>query len=310
MPEDFSIIITGQAAFGQSVLEKLLKAGENVVGIFCPPEKDGGRPDPIKVLAESNDIPVFQFKRMRDQECIDEFVALNASLHVMAFVTDIVPDEIINAPKLGSIQYHPSLLPLHRGPSSINWPIIQGDKKTGLSIFWPDDGLDTGPILMQKEVEIGPDDTLGTIYFDQLFGLGVDALVESVALVKDGKAPKIEQDHSQMTYEGWCRAKDVIVDWGASGEDIYNLVRGSDPSPGAGSTYRGTPIQFYGTSNDLEDFEGRSGTVIEISDKGVCVSMTNGRLWISKVKPSGEKKSTAAAWAAESGVQIGDVFGE
>jgi methionyl-tRNA formyltransferase len=310
MSEDFPIVITGQAAFGESVLKALLNAGEHIVGIFCPPEKEGGRPDPIKELALSKDIPVFQFKRMRDQDAIDAFISLNASLHVMAFVTDIVPDEIINAPLHGSIQYHPSLLPKHRGPSSINWPIIQGEEKTGLSIFWPDDGLDTGPILIQKEVEIKPDDTLGTIYFDQLFGMGVDAMVESVKLVKEGNAPKIEQDHSQMTYEGWCRPKDVIVDWSASGSDIYNLLRGSDPSPGAGSTFKGSSIQFYSTSKDSESSDEKPGTILELSDKGICVAVNHGRIWISKVKPANEKKCAASEWAHSNSVQLGDVFGE
>lgn len=309
MSEDFPIIITGQAAFGKSVLEALFNAGQNVIAVFCPPEKEGGRPDPIKELAITKDIPVFQFKRMRNQEAIDAFMRLNASLHVMAFVTDIIPNEIIDAPVHGSIQYHPSLLPKHRGPSSINWPIIQGDKKTGLSIFWPDEGLDTGPILIQKEVEIGPDDTLGSIYFDQLFPMGVDAMVESVQLVKDGKAPRIEQDHSQMTYEGWCRAKDVFVDWSATGDDIYNLVRGADPSPGAGSTFDGVPIQFYGASKDCENSSQKSGTVLEVSDKGVCVALSNGRLWITKVKPLNEKKCSASEWANENGVSVGDAFG-
>jgi methionyl-tRNA formyltransferase len=310
MSEDFPIVITGQAAFGKSVLEALLNCGENVVGVFCPPEKEGARPDPIKEFAIANNIKVFQFKRMRDQEAIDAFISLNASIHVMAFVTDIVPKEIINAPVHGSIQYHPSLLPKHRGPSSLNWPIIQGDKKTGISIFWPDEGLDTGPILIQKEIEIGPDDTLGTIYFDQLFPLGVEAMVESVKLVKDGKAPRIEQDHSQMTYEGWCRAKDTIVDWGASGGDIYNVVRGADPSPGAGSTYNGTSVQFYGTSMDLETSDQESGTILEISDKGISVALNSGRLWISKVKPFNEKKCSAFEWAKVNGVRVGDAFGQ
>ena len=129
---------------------------------------------------------------------LEQMRSLNADLCVMAYVTLLVPEPVLNAPRLGSIQYHPSLLPLHKGPSSINWPIIFGETKTGLSIFWPDEGLDTGPILLQKEVEIAPDDTLGSLYFNHLFPMGVAAMVEGVDLVRDGKAPRIEQDNTLL----------------------------------------------------------------------------------------------------------------
>ena len=120
---------------------------------------------------------------------------------------------MLDAPKLGTIQYHPSLLPKHRGPSSINWPIIQGETRTGITIFWPDEALDEGPILLQKEVAIGPHDTLGSLYFDHLFPMGVDAMVEAIDLVRAGKAPRIAQDDSQATYESWCRKADARIDW-------------------------------------------------------------------------------------------------
>jgi methionyl-tRNA formyltransferase len=150
MAGDMRIVIIGQEAFGGKVLEALAEQGENVVGVFVPPDREGRPLDPLKVAAQERDIPVLQFRRMRAQEAIDVFMELKADLGVMAFVTDIVPDEILEAPTKGTIQYHPSLLPKHRGPSSINWPIIQGEAETGLTIFWPDKGLDTGPVLLQK----------------------------------------------------------------------------------------------------------------------------------------------------------------
>src|SRR5690606_37836153 len=122
--------------------------------VFAPPTRPGAPDDPLKTAADSHGLPVYQFKRMRDPEAVAAFQAINADLGVMAFVTDIVPESILFAPRLRTIQYHPSLLPKHRGPRSINWPINQGETRTGLSIFWPDEGLDTGPILLQKEVEI------------------------------------------------------------------------------------------------------------------------------------------------------------
>ena len=190
MAEDLRIAVIGQAAFGESVLNALVEKGENVVAVFCSPDREGRRPDPIKVAAEGHDIAVLQFRRMRNQDAIDAFKALNTDLCVMAFVTDIIPEEMLEAPSNGTIQYHPSLLPRHRGPSSINWPIIDGEDETGLTIFWPDKGLDTGPVLLQKETPISADDTLGSVYFDRLFPMGVEAMVEAVGMVKGGDAQR------------------------------------------------------------------------------------------------------------------------
>ena len=163
----------------------------------------------------------------------------------MAFVTLFVPEEFLNIPTHGSIQYHPSLLPAYRGASAINWPIIKGEKETGLSIFWPDNGLDTGDVLLQKKTPIGPNDTLGTVYFDRLFPLGVDAMMESVDLVKAGKAPRIKQDESKATYEGRCGPDNARIDWGKPWEQIDRLIRGCNPAPGAWTTLGGKQLRIF-----------------------------------------------------------------
>ena len=186
------IVVHGQQAFGKAVLEALLKRGENVVGVYVAPEKPGQKADPLKEAAVAAKLPVFQPASYRKPEVVEEFKALKPDLQVMAFVTLFVPEEFLNAPTHGSIQYHPSLLPAYRGASAINWPIILGEKETGLSIFWPDNGLDTGDVLLQKKTPIGPKDTLGTVYFDRLFPMGVEAMLESVDLVKAGKAPRTQ----------------------------------------------------------------------------------------------------------------------
>ena len=169
----------------------------------------------------------------------EEFRALKPDLQVMAFVTLFVPEDFLNIPTHGSIQYHPSLLPAYRGASAINWPIIKGEKETGLSIFWPDNGLDTGDILIQKKTPISATDTLGTVYFDRLFPMGVDAMLEGVDLVKAGKAPRIKQDESKATYEGRCGPGNAHIDWGKPWEQIDRLIRGCNPAPGAWCTLNG-----------------------------------------------------------------------
>ncbi|HEX7928567.1 MAG TPA: formyltransferase family protein, partial [bacterium] len=206
------IVVHGQQAFGKAVLEALLNRGDNVVAVYCAPEKEGQKVDPLKEFALSKGLPVHQPKGWRKPgETWDQFKALKADLCVMAYVTLFVPEEVLNMPTHGTIQYHPSLLPLHRGPSSINWPIIWGAKKTGLTIFWPDNGLDTGPVLLQKEVPIKDTDTLGSLYFDQLFPMGVAAMLEGVDMVKAGKKPRVVQDETKATYEGWCKAEHAEV---------------------------------------------------------------------------------------------------
>jgi len=309
MSDKMRIALIGQASFGESVLNVLVERGENIVAALCPPDREGRPPDPLKVAAEKHGINVHQFRRMRAKEAIDAFTGLNSDLCVMAFVTDIVPQAILEAPKYGTIQYHPSLLPRHRGPSSMNWSIIQGETRTGLTIFWPDKSLDTGPVLLQKEVEITSDDTMGSLYFGKLFHLGVEAMVEAVDLVKSGAAPKIAQDESQATYEGWCRADDVIIDWDRPIDEIYNLVRGSDPSPGVGTTIDGKKIQFFAPGKREVETGRPPGEVTEVSETGFGIAAKDGTLFIKRVQPDGSPKVMAPDWMKSVALDVGARFG-
>src|SRR5437588_1061865 len=238
------IVVHGQQAFGKAVLEALIKRGENVVAVYVAPEKEGAKADPLKEAALAAKLPVMQPASYRKPEVWEGFRGLKPDLQVMAFVTLFVPEEFLNIPTHGSIQYHPSLLPRYRGPSAINWPIIQGDTETGLSIFWPDNGLDTGEVLLQKKTQIAPADTLGSVYFDRLFPMGVDAMLEAVDLVKAGKAPRIKQDESKATYEGRCGPDNARIDWGKPWEEIDRLIRRCNPPPGACTQLEGTPTKL------------------------------------------------------------------
>ena len=303
------ISIIGQSAFGKSVLEALAKNNvDEIVGVFAPPTREGRPDDPISDSAHALNVPVFEFKRLRDEEAITQFKTVNPELCIMAFVTDIVPMEMINYPILGTIQYHPSLLPLHRGPSSINWPIINGESTTGLTIFWPDNGLDTGPVLMQKTVEITTKETLGDLYFKKLFPLGVEAIIESVELVRSGKAPKIVQDESMATYEGWCKADDVQVKWEENTSTVFNMIRGADPQPGANTTFNGTKLSLYDAAAS-SDNTAIPGTVISIGEFGIQISTGDGAVNIGRVRESGSGKVTSSEWAESVGLAVGDLLG-
>ncbi len=303
------IIVNGQQAFGQAVLDALLERGEEVVGVFTAPDAPGGRPDPLKTAAEERGLPLFQPKSFRRQRVWDQLRELEPDLGVMAYVTLFVPEEALNIPTLGTIQYHPSLLPMHKGPSSINWPIIFGEDKTGLSIFWPDNGLDTGPILLQKETPITPDDTLGSVYFDRLFPMGVDAMIEAVDLVRDGKAPKIEQDPDAGSYEGWCRAENVEIDWTQPAATVYNLIRGSNPQPGAWTTHEGAQLQLFDSALAADAARAVPGAVTQINESGFRVAAADGAIDVKRVRPAGSGKVPAAEFAADTGLKVGSTLG-
>jgi len=301
------LIVHGQQAYGKSVLEAILDKGvDEVVAVYSAPDKEGRPLDPLKEFALEKGLPIYQPESYKKPEVWGQLASHEADLCVMAYVLLMVPEEALNVPKYGSIQYHPSLLPWHKGPSSINWPIIMGRKKTGLSIFWPDNGLDTGPILLQKEVDIGPDDTLGSIYFNSLFPMGVDAMLESIDLVRDGNAPRDVQDANDGSYEGWCRKDDVLIDWDRPAEDVYNLIRGANPQPGAWTTFNGSEVKIF-DSRKVEG-GGEPGTVLSIDDSGVLVATADGAIRVIKVRADAGKL-LSADYAAEAGLEVGSKLG-
>jgi methionyl-tRNA formyltransferase len=301
------IALIGQAAFGEKVLEALLGEGEDVAVVYMPPDAPDGKGNSFKELAEGNGIVARQPGGMRDPEVYEEYKSFGADLNVMAFVTEIVPLTILSRPPLGTIQYHPSLLPRHRGASAINWAVINGETKTGLSIFWPDEGLDTGPILLQKEVTIEPDDTLGTVYFGKLFSLGVEALLESVRLVKAGKAPRIPQDLTQGEYEPICNR--MTIDWMYPVGIVYNVIRGCNPSPGAATVWQANPLKIFDCERRAVSGPEAPGTITEIADEGFLVAANGGSIFVKRVQLAGAGKVAAADFAVSAGLKVGDRLG-
>jgi methionyl-tRNA formyltransferase len=303
------IVVHGQQAFGKGVLEALVKRGENVIGVYAAPEKEGAKADPLKEAALALKLPVYQPASYRKPDVWDEFRALKPDLQVMAFVTLFVPEEFLKIPTKGSIQYHPSLLPKYRGPSAINWPIIQGDTETGLSIFWPDNGLDTGDVLLQKKTPIGPNDTLGSVYFDRLFPMGVEAMLEAVDLVKAGKAPRIKQDDSKATYEGRCGPDNARIDWGKPWLQVDRLIRGCNPAPGAWTTLNGKTLKVFEgkplPAKDPKGIGGKMGEVVEVAPDGFTVVCADGRIKILRVQPSDGPKTAAGEFAGNAKLNPG-----
>uniref|UniRef100_A0A8C1LZE7 10-formyltetrahydrofolate dehydrogenase n=1 Tax=Cyprinus carpio TaxID=7962 RepID=A0A8C1LZE7_CYPCA len=246
------LALIGQSLFGQEVYTNLRKQGHKVVGVFTVPDKDG-KADPLAVVAEKDGTPVFKFPRWRVKgkpipEVVEAYKAVGAELNVMPFCSQFIPMNVIDFPKHGSIIYHPSILPRHRGASAINWTLIEGDKKAGFSIFWADDGLDTGPILLQKECPVEPNDTVDTLYNRFLFPEGIKAMVEAVQLIADGKAPKIPQSEDGASYEGIQKKSNAKVNMAQPTEVIHNWIRGHDKVPGAWAIIDGKVLTLYSSS--------------------------------------------------------------
>ncbi len=304
------IAIIGQQAFGKSVLEAFLARGDDVAGVFCAPEKPGARPDPLRVAAEERGLRLFQLPNLKSQAAEGALRALDVDLAVMAYVLQFAPQAFVNIPRHGTIQYHPSLLPAYRGPSSINWPIIKGDSRTGLTIFRPTDGLDEGPVILQKTVEIGENDTLGTVYFDRLFPLGVEAMLEAADLVVAGRHVEIVQDEDAASYEGWCRDAEARISWNAHLDAIHNLIRGCDPAPGAWTTVLGEKVRLFESRRHpvrrFGDVQGKPGEIAAIGDQTVHVSVQGGTIELGKVRTEAGQKLSAAAFAKSHGLSVGD----
>jgi methionyl-tRNA formyltransferase len=308
------IAIIGQQDFGKAVLEAFINRGDTVAGVFCAPEKAGAKPDPLRLAAEQARIAVQQQPSLKTEEASAALRSLDADLGVMAYVLQFVPQQFAGIPRHGMIQYHPSLLPRYRGPSSINWPIIRGDTHTGLTIFRPTDGLDEGPILLQKETPIGPEDTLGSVYFDRLFPMGISALQEAADLVVNHGGEGRVQDESRASYEGWCRDAEARINWHNHIDLVHNLIRGCDPAPAAWTTFKGKKLQLHAArkhpAQRFEQVKGAVGTVTAIGEQSLYVAVQGGQIEVSKLRYDGGKKLPAPQLCAEVGLSLGAKLGE
>lgn len=307
------ITIIGQQDFGKGVLEAFTKRGDEVAAVFCAPEKPGAKADPLRAAAEERGLQVFQFKSLRSPEAHEALKGLNVDIAIMAYVLQFAPDTLTEIPRLGTIQYHPSLLPKYRGPSSINWPIIRGETRTGLTIFRPNEGLDEGPVVLQKECGIGPDDTLGDVYFKQLFPRGVEAMLEAADLVAAGKQSERVQDESQATYEGWCRDAEARVNWANPVDFVYNVIRGCNPAPGAWTTLNGQKIQIFDARKHMfrryADVSGKIGEVSDVTEESFRVTAQGGAIEVLRARGGDGKKVSGGEFARSNGLSAGVLLG-
>jgi methionyl-tRNA formyltransferase len=302
------IAIIGQQDFGKAALEAFLNRGDEVVAVFCAPEK--GRPDPLRVAAQERGLTVHQLPKLTDPAAQDAMRAANADLGVMAYVTQFAPQDFVNIPKFGTIQFHPSLLPLHRGASSMSWAIICGRTETGFAIFRPTDGLDEGPVILARAVKIEAEDTLGSLYFGKIFPMGVAALVEVADLVIAGKAPALAQYEPDAGYEGIIRDAETRINWSSHVDLTYNLIRGVNPAPGAWTTLDGKKLFLFECrkriARTFSEVKGKKlGEIVEVTGSGALIHGQGGFIEVQRVRWDGGRKVAAAEADLVAGTILG-----
>jgi methionyl-tRNA formyltransferase len=302
------IALFGQAAFGVQTLERLRANGHTIAGVFAPP--DSGRPDALAQRAQELALPLVRrrFYRKKTGEpiaaALDEHAALGADLNVLASVQVFLPRQLTDAPKHKSLCFHPSLLPRFRGGAALQWQIILGERETGVSIFVPDEGADTGPIVVQKGgVTISPIETTATLFFDKLQPLGIEALAEAVELVAGGGARPRAQDESLATHQGLVDDSVAAVDLARPAAEIDRLVRGCDPQPGAFVRFAGKPLRLFEVALERE-VSGAAGSIAALDDAGLVLALRGGSLRVRRVRAE-LAKEPARAFAERVGLAAG-----
>jgi methionyl-tRNA formyltransferase len=305
------IALFGQAQFGRDTLDKLRANGHTIAGVFAPP--DAGRPDALAERAVELGLPLYRrrFYRKKTGEpipaALQEHAALRADLNVLASVQVFLPRELTDAPRHKSLCFHPSLLPRFRGGAALQWQIIQGESQTGVSIFVPDDGADTGPVVLQKgPVPIAPQETVTSLFFEKLQPLGIDALVEAVELVAEGQAKPQVQDESRATHQGLVDDAVAAIDLARSAAEIDRLVRGCDPQPGAFLRFGGKPVRLFDTALEAAA-DGAPGSVVRCDSMGLVIALRGGALRVGRVRADGGKEA-AHAFAARVGLAPGGLL--
>jgi methionyl-tRNA formyltransferase len=294
------IALFGQAPFGRDTLVRLLDAGHDVVAVYAPPVT--ARPDPLASEAEQRGLPLFRHARFRRKgaaipELVEEHRKLGVELNVLAFVTVILPPEIVDGPHHASLCFHPSLLPRYRGGNALAWQILLGATEAGVTVFRPDEGVDTGPIIVQKGgVAISPTDTAATLYFDKLYPLGLDAIAEAVAAIDAGTAVPRAQDEADASHQGLVDDAVARLDFAKSAAELDRWIRGCDPQPGAWAQRGDQRVRCFDGSlaSGMEHAGASPGEVVLVDGGAVLIAAREGVVRVGRVRVGDGAKQPAA----------------
>ena len=294
------VVFLGTPDFAVPSLERLCLGGYDVVGVVTQPDRPQGRgyrlaPCAVKCCAQKNKLSVYSFNRIRKSSAVQILRDMEPDVMVTAAYGQILSQEVLDVPRLGCINIHASLLPKYRGPAPIQWAVIHGETRTGVTTMMTDIGVDTGDILLQRDTQIGPDETAGEL-FARLAVLGADLLLETLEQLKHGQIKRMPQKHDEATHFPMLKKEDGRIDWTKSANDIHNLVRGVNPWPGAYCFYDDTPIKIWKTKACDEIPGLPPGGVVCCSDKkGLFISCGEGTLQILELQLAGKKRMDACS---------------
>lgn len=292
------IVFMGTASFSLAVLKMLIEEGYNIVGVVTQPDRYVGRkkvltmPD-VKVEALKYDIPVIQPARIKED--YQEVADLKPDLIITAAYGQIVPQAVLDIPRLGCINVHASLLPLYRGGAPVHQAIIDGQEKTGVTIMYMVKKMDAGDMIAQKETPILEEDTVGILY-DRLSDLGAKLLKETLPDILKGINQRIPQDENLVTYAPTLSREDERLDWNMSARQVYNKVRGTNPWPGSYTTYQGKTVkiwagQVHQCENAMKHHAHQdNGTIVKIFKDAIGVKVNDGVYLITELQLEGKKR--------------------
>jgi methionyl-tRNA formyltransferase len=307
------IVFMGTPDFSVPILRNLVKEGYDIVGVVTQPDRPKGRkktltPPPVKEEAEKHNIKVLQPEKIRHE--LDDVLSLQPDLIVTAAFGQILPKELLDAPKYGCINVHASLLPELRGGAPIHYSILQGKDKTGITIMYMAEKLDAGDILTQVEVPIEERDTVGILH-DKLSEAGVKLLAETIPQLLAGKLTPEQQDDSKATFAANIKREQEKIDWSKSGEEIYNQIRGLNPWPVAFTTYQNQLIKLWWGEKMSSKNDSPPGTIIGIDQDGFVVATGNKTaIKITELQPSGKKKMNGEDFLRGTTISVGEKLGD
>lgn len=309
------IVFMGTPDFSVPVLRQIIEDGYEVVAVVTQPDRPVGRkrvltPPPVKVEALKHNIPVLQPNKIREKEEIERVLSYNPDLIITAAFGQILPKELLEAPKYGCINVHASLLPELRGGAPIHYSILQGKKKTGVTIMYMVEKLDAGDILTQVEIPILETDHVGSLH-DKLSVAGSKLLSETIPLLLAGKITPIKQDDSKATFASNIKREQEKIDWAKNGEDIYNHIRGLHPWPVAYTTLNGEVMKIWWGQKVPSSKTEKCGTIVSIEKDGFVVSTGNTTfIKITQLQPAGKKKMSAEQFLLGADINVGTQLGD
>lgn len=295
------IVFMGTPDFAVPCLQTLIDNKHQVIGVITQPDRAKGRgnkltPPPVKVLAEKYDIPVFQPEKVKTPEFVEKLRELAPEVIIVVAFGQLLSQAILDIPPKGCINVHGSLLPKYRGAGPIQWSIIKGDNRTGVTTMYMDKGLDTGDMIIKREFDICEKDTYETLH-DKMSIVGAEVLIETLKLIEQGIAPRIPQNHEEHTYAPMLDKNTGKIDWSKSAREIYNLIRGTYPWPGAYSTYMAKKFKILNSEiYDENVINAEAGKIKEIGKDFILVSCSKGFIKIMELQFENEKRMGVEAY--------------